>query len=57
MLFFIGLLVEDSEFVDVVWVSFGNNYEVGNMIVKVGCKGVFIFEEGKIFVVLLNLLF
>ena len=55
-LFFIGLLVEDSELADVVWVSSGNNYEVGNMIAKVGCKGVFTLEEGKIFVVLLNLL-
>ncbi|KAF3562715.1 hypothetical protein DY000_02011255 [Brassica cretica] len=51
---------EDSELADVEAVSAGNNYEVGNMIAeamaKVGCKGVVTLEEGKSFVILLQLL-
>ncbi|KAF2536116.1 hypothetical protein F2Q68_00018819 [Brassica cretica] len=50
----------DSELADVEAVSAGNNYELGNMIAeamaKVGCKGVVTLEEGKSFVILLQLL-
>ncbi|CAN6853989.1 unnamed protein product [Brassica oleracea] len=58
---FFGLRVDkDSELADVEAVSAGNNYELGNMIAeamaKVGCKGVVTLEEGKSFVILLQLL-